>query len=248
MRSQDEGGSHRTPRRARSLRLASLLLVALVATGACGSTASAQAAVGVVRGHVVDSAGRTLDGARLRILGSDRPGIVAEDGAFRFGLPPGLYLLRVGRLGYAPRTIEVELGADTVDLAIVLDVMPLQLPEVVVAAAEERYASRLAGFAERRRTSAAPPGTFFTRRDLDRRQPVRLSDLLPRADLRCSARAMTIWYDGMRLDGSTSLDAFHAHEIEALEIHRSVAHLPAQFNPTLPSGSKPGCIVLIWSR
>jgi hypothetical protein len=225
-----------------------LALVALIASTALASTARAQSAAGVVRGHVVDSAGRALDGARVRVLGSDQASVVADDGGFQLRLAPGLYLLRVGRLGYRPRTVEVELAADTVDLAIALDVMPLELPEVVVAAAEERYAGKLAGFAERRRTSAAPPGTFFTRHDLERRQTVRLSDLLPRADLRCSARSMTIWFDGMLLGRGTHMDSFNVQEVEALEVYRSVSHLPPQFNMTLPAGSAAGCILLIWSR
>lgn len=220
-------------------------LCVLCDAGAAGAQRPSSA---VLRGHVVDSLGQTLGGTELRVLGLDVAVRTDEGGAFRLIVPRGRYLLRARRISYAPRTVEVDASADTLDLVITLDVLPQQLPEVVVSAAEERYAGRLHAFATRMRLSTAPRGTFVTRRDIEARQPRLLSDLLPRADRRCGARRMMVWVDGLQLAPNTDLNMFRVDEVEALEIYRSPSHVPAQYNITAPEGAVPGCVILIWSR
>lgn len=230
--------------------LAAVAATALAALPLAPAPAGAQGDVLVLRGHVADPLGRTVPGARLTALGTDRTATAGEDGAFRLVLRPGRHLLRVRGLGHAPRTFEVAGGADTLDLSLTLEPLAVQLSEVVIEAAEDRYSSKLAGFALRRRTSAAPASSFITRDEIERRNPGRLSELLPTADRRCSASTQryTIWLDGVLLAGSPSLDMIGVANTEALEVYRSVAHVPAGYNMTLPAGATAGCIVFVWTR
>ncbi len=227
------------------------LTASLVALALVPVAAGAQEGRLVLQGHVVDPAGRTVPGALIAAIGGTQSATAGDDGAFRLAVGPGRHLLRVRRLGYAPRTIEVA-GAvgDTLDLAVTLEPVPVQLSEIVVEGAERRYAAKLAGFAHRMRTSAAPPSSFITREQIERRNPGRLSDLLPTADRRCSAstQSYTIWLDGVLLARPASLDMIGVVNAEALEVYRSVSHVPAEYNMTLPRNATPGCIIFVWTR
>ena len=68
----------------------------------------------VVLGVVVDSAGAPLAGVRLDLLGTGESAATSADGQFLFPeLAPGSYVMRVRRLGFAPRTVPVDVVADS---------------------------------------------------------------------------------------------------------------------------------------
>ena len=116
---------------------------------------------------------------RLSILGTSAERSVRTDSrGFRLTLDAGRYLVRATRLAFGPRSLGLDIaGGDTVTMAIEMDVLPVRLSEVFVRAREERYRGKLAGFAERMRTSAASRSSFITRDQIERRAPQYVSVL-----------------------------------------------------------------------
>ena len=64
--------------------------------------AVAQAGHGTISGHVVDSAGAVLEGARISVQPNGALAITNGQGEFDISLPPGDYTLTVNYLGFAP--------------------------------------------------------------------------------------------------------------------------------------------------
>jgi hypothetical protein len=135
---------------------------------------------GALLGVVVEpSTGLPVPNAEVRVLGTDQMARSDTLGGFRFALDPGKYLLRATRLGFGPRSVSTNIVAgDTVTMSIEMDVLPFQLAEVTVKAREERYRGKMAGFAQRMRTSAASRSSFITRDEIERRHPLRISDFI----------------------------------------------------------------------
>ncbi|HUQ79813.1 MAG TPA: carboxypeptidase regulatory-like domain-containing protein [Gemmatimonadaceae bacterium] len=245
--------------------IGSMLVLGFVAAGA---TARAQGR-GRVEGVAVEpSTGLAIPNVEVRLLGTDR--LVRTDslGSFRLSLDPGHYLMRASRLGFGSRSLPLEVGAgDTLTVSIELDVLPVQLSEVVVRAREERYRGKMAGFAERMRTSAASRSSFITRDEIERRAPSQISDMMRERGGRvtlCSSKA-TIYVDGVMVpqdkigdpprgrrteptQRDLRLDHFPPREIEAIEVYPGGATTPAEFSATASKQLEPGCTILIWTR
>lgn len=228
-------------------------LAALVALGlplCCvpallGAQERSRGPAAVVRGSVYDSAGAPIPDARVAVLGGTRVAVTSSRGEFvldRMERVPTA--LRVRRLGYLARTVVLEPAMDTVDLSIELTLLPATLAPVVVEAMEERYTARMADFAERLRH--APRSSIMTRADIERRNPLRTSDLfLLLRTHRC--QSPEIFIDGNHAP-NFKVDWINPAEIEAIEYYRGAAAMPARFNMTLPSGKAPACAALIWTR
>jgi len=239
----------------------------------CSALVSARPASGQGRGAVVGvvvepSSGLPVPNVDVRVLGTDRVARSDTGGAFRFALDPGSYLLRATRLGFGPRSVSVEIAAgDTVTMSIEMDMLPVQLSEVVVKAREERYRGKMAGFAERMRTSAASRSSFITRDEIEKRHPLRISDFIKERGGRVSmcAGSATIYVDGAMLvpdaigsprrgrrsepsQRDARLDHISPDEIEAIEVYAGAATTPAEFSATASPGLAPGCTVVIWTR
>jgi hypothetical protein len=162
---------------------AALLLPLALASAPAPVQAPAARRPVVIFGSVFDSIGAAVVGADVRLLGTDVVARSGEDGGFVLrAVEPATYLLRVRRLGFTPRTATIDASAappgDSLSLAVELAAAPVALPEVVVEALERKYVGRLATFAERMRTSAAPRSSFVTRDELDRMNPTRVSDVV----------------------------------------------------------------------
>jgi hypothetical protein len=203
---------------------------------------------------VVDTLGQPLAAASVGVLGTDAAVTTSATGSFVVtGLAAGRrHLLRVRKVGYAPRTLDVEATADTVDVLVRLAPLPVQLSEVVVTARERRYAAKLRGFAERMRTRAISTQAFVTREDIERRSAWRISDMLRLGSARCAkVDDFAIFLDGAALAPGTKPDELSIQEIEAMEIYRSVAQIPIEFNVTrmTPRGVyRASCVLLLWTR
>jgi hypothetical protein len=129
---------------------------------------------GIVLDH---GSGKPVDGAAINIEGTQIR--IATDARGRFeisSLPTGLQRLRVERLGYETRTIEVssERGGD-LEATIRLSTKPVELPAVEVVARSTWLAQ--AGYYDRRDTGGHA-GVFIDRAEIERRQPENLTDLL----------------------------------------------------------------------
>lgn len=213
-----------------------------------------QAADRLVGVYDVES-GAPLTDVQLILVGTGREWRTSATGAVLLrALPSGEHVLRVRRLGYQPHSEFLTLSPrDSAPLTLVLQPLPVVLPEVVVSARESAYERKLTGFLERRRASAAPASSFITENDLLRWGAVRWSDALSRTGgvqtgvsgsirLRGCGR-FSVFLDGQLLT-SNELDAIPLLTVAAVEVYRGAAEIPAEFNVT---GRACGALV-VWTK
>jgi outer membrane cobalamin receptor len=115
---------------------------------------------------------------------------------------------------------------------------------------------------DRRRASGR--GTFITRDDIDRRNPLTIADLLRtvrgltirtsagRTEIRFARAASRtdgvdcppeLWFDGVRTFEAT-VDELGPAEVEGIELYRGLGQVPAEY-----LSRTAGCgVVLIWTR
>ncbi len=242
-----------------------------------GSPAAGQ----VLTGTVVDSvSGRPLPGTRVSAYTADHAKVgdtlTGSDGAFTFHLPAvGVYVLLIRRIGYAMAhslSIDVRAGVEsTVRFELQPAAVPLDTIAVVgdtgLARGPVRWLADV-GFYGRRSKGF---GYFLTRDDIDKKDPLTVSDLLkgiPGIRVSCGSPlsctitmpAATSMFIGKRcaptvvLDGAVvtvggsggtgNLDWFNPFNLEAIEIYPSPAGVPVQYAGYMsPCGA-----VLLWSR
>jgi hypothetical protein len=235
-----------------------LLAWAMAASALSGQT---------LQGRLLDSGtGRPLPGATMTLLDEDGARLAATqtDSAGSFGLSAaraGAFQLRAERLGYRTATAPaMELGAgDTLRVEFRLSAEAVLLSPVVVTGQPRRLTGALGDFRERAERRAW--GSFVTREEIGRRNPVHTTNLLrtvagvrlvPTRSGRhavllrggCPAR---VYLDGIRvrLAGTTIDDLVRPQELEGIEVYGSEAGVPAQYGG-LGGG---GCgAVLLWTR
>jgi hypothetical protein len=222
-----------------------------------------------VDGTVVEpTTGLPIPNVEVRLLGTDRIARTDSGGAFRLTIDAGHYLVRATRLGFGPRSVALDVAAgDTITMSIEMDVLPVRLAEVLVRTREERYRGKMAGFAERMRTSGASRSSFITRDEIERRAPHQISDMMKERGGRVAAcyTGATIYLDGAMLapnqigaplrgrrsepiQRDLRLDHIPPQDIEAVEVYAGAATTPAEFSATAAPGLKPGCTIVIWTR
>ncbi len=120
-----------------AIPISALALVAGLAASSAGQTPG-----GDVEGVIRDArTGAPLAGADVTMVGTGRFAVTHGDGTFHIhGLAHGAYTLRVRRLGYGDRTLEVQVGDGTAGteeapLVIELSPSPLAMAELVVTGA-----------------------------------------------------------------------------------------------------------------
>ena len=214
--------------------------------------------VGIVR----DSTGTPLRDVQVR-LGSGPRAITNEKGGFAFAsLSPGVTMVSVRRLGFAPDSLSLILRGGRVDsLVLVMTSMAAELPGVTVEdEADARSHRLLAGFWERRSRGF---GNFMTRDEIEARGArdfVDLTRMIPslhvvtmngRRALRFNGslqpRDCPPQYvvDGMRIEQG-SPDEFSPHDIEAIEFYSGPATTPPQF--TNRAFTHTCGVIVIWTR
>lgn len=217
-----------------------------------------------IHGVVRDSEGSPIPGARLSVAGG--PTAASDDeGRFEVILArAGAVNLAIRRLGYRPRTVQVNASAGLPALELVLDPIALVLRDVTVSAPPGAFEST-SGFGERRRRGT---GTFFDRAALERMRPQKLTDVLRSVGGIQVHTTMTRWGhqttpSSSRAAGGAfgcSLDYYvNGHEytptsmgidrdmspdqIEAIEVYKA-SEIPPQF-----LGRRSRCgVVVIWTR
>ena len=113
----------------RTMRITWRAMVAVGLAFAGFGQAGAQGETGTVRGAVTDSAGAPLQGATLRLAGTDTRRLSDPNGQFIFErVPPGRHRVTATMIGAEPRldTIVVRAG-DTAHVRFVLRVAPFKL-------------------------------------------------------------------------------------------------------------------------
>ena len=128
-------------------------------------------------GMVRDRNGKPLSGARLLLWGTDATTNAADDGTFALDkLPAGTQTLEARQIGYAAGRVVVDLANHRTDsVTVTLDKVADVLSEVTVYGKESITSRRLAGFRQRMRAGF---GHFVTRADIEKRAPLRLTDLI----------------------------------------------------------------------
>lgn len=253
-----------------------LLLASLIALTAVPLDAQIQ-----LTGRVIENeTEEPVAGARVEIFTTNwfrvRERVTDDRGRFEATLPrPGSYRIRVSRIGYqrvdAPvlRTDEVSLLG--IELRMSPEAIPLAPLEIVARTGRERRTGDLDSFDHRRETGL---GHFFTRDDIERIQPSRVSDLLARVPgvrvqssgggfsrmvtmgraSRPGGCPVQLFVDGLLVNRATpgagqipqtSIDDVVAPGgLEAVEVYRGLSSVPAAF---LTPESRCG-VVVVWTR
>ena len=193
------------------------------------------------------------------------PLVVESDDSGRFELAkvrPGMLALRFRRLGFQPDTVELlVLAGRTIPLDITLSRAMVTLSPVVITGRAELTGWR-AGFYQRRDVGA---GHFFTREDIDRRNPSQMSDMfrmipgvtvqpsmgMIRNQLRFRGNrgcAPLTWLDGSPLaSGEFDIDNLSPRSIEAFEVYTG-SIVPPRFSVAPGIGPRTCGAIVIWSR
>jgi hypothetical protein len=226
-----------------------------------------------VRGRVLETGQEVpIAGAEVALVnatGAAHAAAVSDDaGRFEVDAPePGVYSLRVGRLGYQGYTTEpLDMGRDetvVVELRLGTQAVPV---EPVVVTARRRPDSRYLAEFEARRDDPGQHGYFIDRDAIERRpvaSPAMLVQGLPNVYVRNvepfgaqliylpSQRAggsreclAHLFVDGVRLQGGTTLDdVVPAANVAAVEVYPRVAMVPLPYRASDQCGA-----VLLWTR
>ena len=106
------------------------------------------APTGTVTGRIVEAGSqRPLSDVQVSVVGTQRGGISNDQGDYRIaGLTLGPITLRVQRIGYAPVTQSIVLGAGTsAPTNFVMSPTAIQIDEVVITATGESQRKRESG-------------------------------------------------------------------------------------------------------
>ena len=210
----------------------------------------------------VTAAAVSLRGRPREVQTNRQGGFILSD------VPVGVYELSVRHLGYAPlrHMINVARGATT-EVQIGLVPAPLEM-EPIVATAVRLRRLEIKGFYERKRWGELLSlGAFFTVADIERRNPLLISDMIMQeASIRRSCRLgsrtcrlyttrlstgssqrcpMLIYLDGIVVSESGEADLWVSPvEIGGVEVYKGPASLPAEF-----TGPNSRCgVVAIWTK
>jgi hypothetical protein len=216
----------------------------------------------IVRGVVVDSAGKPVSEAALGIVALHHATRTDEQGHFAFpALPKGGVEIAVRRIGYEPIIVRFVVSGGPADsIRVVLAELPAVLEAVSVSAAERHRLQRIEDFYWRR---ARGIGTYFTREEILARRASVPSDVLRTAkgirfvrtasgggirfssatSMRTACIPM-IWIDGQRAPGM-EIDEIPLNDIEGIELYNGASTTPPEFWQA--NTAQCGTIV-VWSR
>ena len=199
-----------------------------------------------IRGSAIsDFNGRALAGVTISVPEVKKFVVTDSDGQFALaGLPAGKRSIRVSYEGRETEAFEFTLlGQQTKQIAVVLDVDAEDLNPLVVEAREPNIWRDLAGFYERRRTYGAF-AHFFTREQITKMRPKRLSGLLtlegivtrcyqdcrPTRYTRGKLCAVAVSVDGVALR-EMDYDQIAVSDVAGVEVYRGVP--PTDLNHSL---------------
>jgi CarboxypepD_reg-like domain len=214
-----------------------------------------------ISGKVIDdAAGRPVADAEVRVRDSRLAAVTRADGTFDLpDLPAGAHWLQVSHVAYQARQDSLVVQQSTrLQLTIRLAQNAIALKRI-----EVQVRSRVleqAGYYEREERGF---GTYLSRYDWDDRSPRMPSDLMRtiagvrvmplragfgNAVLDRSNCAFRYVLDGTRIGATFNLDDIPVEWIEALEVYKGPAEIPAQFTFP-PSQQRANCgVIVIWTR
>jgi hypothetical protein len=211
-----------------------------------------------VLGYVTDTASAPVPAAEVVVAGLDATARTDESGAFTLtGLRPGNIVLTVRRLGFRARSDQFRTApGDTLQILLDLVPIPAELAEVKVT--ERRVVRRLRALDEFDARRGQGFGSFVTRAEIERRRPMRTSDVLRSvsgvtvlagrtgAELRMTRSrecAPDIYIDGREMKGYR-IDDLPPSDIGGIEVFHGPSETPPRFRR-----AEAGCgVVSIWTR
>lgn len=162
--------------------------------------------------------------------------------------------VRARRLGFGQRTLQVEVGAGSTAIEIVLLDVPEELTKVEVTAPSQ---GKLRGFYQR----SQQKGTFarFLVEDEIRKIGPRMASDLFRSvpgitlssnetggnSIRVRGCQPMVWVDGQRVPGAELDELVFPSDIAAIEFYASSAGIPAQY---LERGNRLCGLILVWTK
>lgn len=240
---------------------ASLLVISALSLTAAAEQIGAQATSSSLE-ITVQSAddNRPLAGAQVFVEGLGMRAVTDKSGFARVAdLPTGELAVQVRYLGHTSlnEALLFQPGEAT-RVVVKLTPTPLALEEVEVDGSTSLLLFR--GFYDRQRSGQ---GTFFTREDIARISPPRMSDVLrrvgiaagsnsqgrfPTGDIRGPSTISTRCSIQYYVDGAQTvdynIDYVHPADVEGLEIYKGASTVPPEFN----KGSAMCGVILIWTR
>ena len=229
----------------RTAMLAILLLV---------RAASARAqATGSIEGFVRDSAGHALSAVEVHLFDDDvRPHLAISDSVGRFAFArarAGEFRVRVRRLGYNQLSLMIRIISGQVTRPdYVLTPAPVILTDQLIEAPSDPTRGKMGPFNQRMSRGV---GSFFTRAEIEKRQPASISELLrtvPGVNISQrmagepqpvhmqrsvnssmqSTCVVQLYVDGQPYPNG-NLDDFAPLTLEGVEVYRSASEIPAGF-------------------
>lgn len=225
---------------------------------------AAPARAQVVSGTLLESESRApLVGGVVSVLGEDSATFVQvrtdSTGGFTFLLPGGgQYWLRAAHEGYQPAmSPRLSLGGlDTLQVEFSLARDLVVLEPLVVKARSRRITQAARRFYDRAENNAG--GTFITREEIERVNPLQTTELLRRIPGAQSTQLMggnaisvrggcvpSLFIDGMHVRDYRSIDDYvRPVDVEGMEVYRAAHMAPVEYQ-----GLRAGCaVVLVWTR
>ena len=210
-------------------------------------------------GVVTDPSREPIQDAEVVVITSGGPArSTATDARGRFNLgefTAGTLSLRVRRLGYERRSMEVQVGGGGRDTSveIVLPIIPAELENVLVSGAP----GRLNEFFQRREQRAAF-GRFLDREQIRKKGPTNASDLfrnIPGISIKTNPSGGNairirncqpmVWVDAQRSPGAELDEVISPGDIAAIEFYPSSAGVPAQY---LERNNRLCGLILVWTK
>jgi outer membrane receptor for ferrienterochelin and colicins len=220
---------------------------------------STDATPAAVMGQLVaHGTGLPIPGASVALTGTPLATKTDSLGQFALaGVVPGVFLVEIRAVGYATASWRLTLRPGKVLTHLFeMELLPYELPEVVVKGKQPLAERRFADFERRRRAGV---GYFLTQEQIERRNPATLVDLLVMVrgvkqvclTNDCSAimaRSPPGCYPQYFLDGRESTPYFARntppHDIRGIEVYRGSSETPGEF-----IGSNSGCgVIVIWTK
>ena len=221
--------------------------------------ASAQAQ-SEVRGIIADVSRVPIPGAEVAaIVGNStvRQTVTADNGSFTLAnLPAGPISLRVRRLGYEPRSFDLQIGSDALEpLDIILKTRPAELADVLIEANDRRGGLReFYEHKDRRQTFAK----FLDSDEIRKRSPMYSSDLFRSVPgisiksanyngntIRIRGCQPMLWVDGQRVPGAELDEVIPPDDIAGIEFYTSMAGVPAQY---IERQNRACGTIMVWTK
>jgi hypothetical protein len=195
----------------------------------------------------------SIEGARVSLVGTALFANTNRNGEFSFhGLVPGTYTVQASAIGFRAMTATVEVKAfEMVQVAFEPEAVAVELPEVEVT-------QPVRGTPDFLRRRATGRGRYFTRAEIERRDPKTISDLIrmvPGLRLECRGMVCRVhsarggrncvpayFMDGLPVDPS-AVWTTPPQDLEGMEIYAG----PSETPPELEHRASCGAIAL-WTR